>query len=334
VFVEGPKKSLPIQEGSNAAKTKQQVEIFDASKDTKVIADATNQPSYGNNDDHYESASKTAPGGKGGGHWLYVSHDPLTTPVCEASEPNCWTRLFNVSDSVTTHDAGTSAMAEAADVRRLIHLQYSPLILHVLCATLQHARPLLSAAINAGFRESGVHSLKSLAPEHVGEGVMVAIRTNGITFSSVIGLLNDLSDTMTRGATNTQHGPRFERIVPESYLAMCAGVINERFAWNEVRKQRLVKEITAALTREPCLWGGNSISTDPTALDGSTALLDTSRIEHYESKSERRDRKRREGLARQQEVKLWRQEGPQETEAASMGYLDNDNASGESDTIS
>lgn len=199
----------------------------------------------------------TAPGGKGGGHWLYVSHDPLPDSIGAEPHTDTWTQHFGLSRITATEVRSYTGTSQ------LVHLTYSPLILHILCASLEHARPLLAAAINAGFRESGVQSLKALDPSQVGDGVMVAIRTNGIVFESLVGLQD--SDGVARA------------VVDEGYLAMCAGIINERFHWNEVRKARLVNELESVIKRAG--WHGDAAK--------------------QETKEERRERKRRAGLKRQ-----------------------------------
>ena len=181
--------------------------------------------------------TKASPGGKGGGRWLYVSHDPIPT-VDEADEADNashrFTNLFGL-DVGLDHSAASPTTAQAA---RLIHLQYSPLILHIFCATLHHAKPLLAAAINAGFRESGVQSLKALDdPE---SGVMLAVRTSGLVFETVIGTLQEVDN----GREDVHI------MVSEEYLRTCATVVNARFEWNKVRKQRLTKEVVKILNYE------------------------------------------------------------------------------------
>lgn len=260
VFVEGPKKTRSGQDLATATK--------DAHGGSDVVAGAAGTTE----EDFFEGAGgqpgevqvKTAPGGKGGGHWLYVSHDPLPAPpnATDSSQEH-WTTAFNLSRPLNI------SVGKSTNPPRLVHLSYSPLILHVLCASLQHARPLLSAAINAGFRESGVQSLRALEPASIGDGVMVAIRTNGIIFESIVGLWDEVQEEAVA-------------IVDEAYLQMCASVVNERFSWNEDRKERLMGELHMAMKREG--WSGDAV--------------------RAETKEERRERKRREGLERQQASKV------------------------------
>jgi tRNA wybutosine-synthesizing protein 3 len=203
---------------------------------------------------------KSGPAGKGDGRWLYVSHDPI--PTSPASEDSSFTSMFGLEPM----ESATSGLGlPAGKAPRLVHLSFSPLILHILCATLHHAKPLLAAAINAGFRESGVQSLRALDDPEIGS--MLGIRTNGLLFDSIIGMVFE----------DENGNERFQSIVSEEYLKMYVRVINERFEWNTKRKERLVEEIKHA--------------------------VDSLTKGEEESKEERRERKRADGLRRQQEKK-------------------------------
>jgi tRNA wybutosine-synthesizing protein 3 len=207
------------------------------------------------------SELRSGPAGKGGGKWLYVSHDPIPTPP--ASEDSTFTKLFGLEPM----GSGTSGIGTpTGKTPRLVHLSFSPLILHILGATLHHAKPLLPAAINAGFRESGVQSLRALDDPETGP--MLGIRTNGLLFDTIIGMVVE----------DDNGKERFQSIVSEEYLQMCMRVINERFEWNTKRKERLIDEIKNA--------------------------VDSLTKGEEESKEERRERKRADGLRRQQERRL------------------------------
>ena len=276
VFVEGPKKVMPGPVSTLADRD----DPDDASNIPESQDDSIPAQVAGSSND---SNTRTAPGGKGGGHWLYVSHDPLNLPSSTEESPSeHWTNTFNLTRSQTrTHSSSP------AHNRRLVHLSFSPLILHVLCASLQHARPLLAAAINAGFRESGVQSLKALEPGYVGDGVMVAIRTNGILFETIVGTWNEEPGSAVA-------------VVEEGYLRLCAEVVNERFGWNAERKERLVGELQRAIGREGL--GGD--------------------MQGGETKEERRERKRREGLERQQAARREEGGGPRNGEDTSSASIE------------
>jgi tRNA wybutosine-synthesizing protein 3 len=225
--------------------------------------------------EHSNASKVTAsPGGKGGGRWLYVSHDPITSTTKQESSPNYFSQLLGLSPPKTTI---TQAQNDES-TPRIIHLTFSPLILHVHCATLHNAKPLLAAAINSGFRESGVQSLKVLdrAEAEKGTGVMVAIRTSGLSFSSVVGVAH-----VAEGVE------RLGQVVSEEYLRMCVGIINERFRWNDERTKRFRAELSMAMSREGFGAGG--------AVASNT--------NEWENKDDRRRRMQAEGLEKQRQAK-------------------------------
>lgn len=220
--------------------------------------------------------TKAGPGGKGhGNHWLLVSHSPLQLSSKQPqSNPHpyfhheiCHLQPSPQPPTPTPTPAATQPPSTSATTPtpRLIHLTFSPLILHVLCASLHHAKPLLAAAINAGFRESGVQSLKALDDRASGTstdtttgegcyihdngaGVMVAIRTAGVAFESVIGYVEHSGTGDSQESEKYGHAERTRReiyrsVLPDKALAMLLHVANERFKWNTLRKERLRAEL-------------------------------------------------------------------------------------------
>ena len=131
-----------------------------------------------------------------------------------------------------------------------------------MTASLQHAQRVLSAAINAGFRESGVQSLKNLDDPNVFP--MVAVRTAGLALGSVIGWTrDDDSDSEVLSLVN------------EGYLQILVNIANERFQANAERIERFSAQLFKSKTTQKLDWE------DPEA---------------------RRERKRVEGLKRRQEL--------------------------------
>lgn len=264
VFVEGGDSNDNSVLGGTSVKPELELELEpDPDEDTR-----SKQDSF--------PPTRTSPGGKGGGHWLYVSHDPVLHASSDVSEHRVqsdgdmsqqqgyYTKLFQLSslpaaDIRKIPSQSNSREQATPSMPRLVHLSFSPLILHIHCASLWHARPILSAAINSGFRESGVQSLRVL--DEPGAGVMLAIRTAGLAFETVVGVME---------------GQELRRIVDEEYLAMCAKVVNERFKWNDTRRERLRVEIRRFVESQQ---------------EGSV----------WEDEGQRRLRKRREGLLRQQQ---------------------------------
>ncbi|OQV07716.1 hypothetical protein CLAIMM_12111 [Cladophialophora immunda] len=292
------------------------------------------------------TSTSTSPGGKGGGRWLYVSHDPIPMPAsastasagvkntseatksAQAPEQEYFSTLFRLGDpsssslspsplTLSFHPPPSRTSSpltfSAPQPPQLIHLSFSPLILHIHCATLRHARPLLAAAVNAGFRESGVQSLRAL--DDAEHGVMVAVRTAGLAFETLVGVArtppppppdpspSSPSDGGGGGGGGEQRRVLIDtgeshrqgqgegathRVVSEEYLALCAGVVNERFAWNDERRERFRRELKRAMERDGLGFGTAGKEEEP-----------ETRSLAWEDKDERRRRKREEGLERQ-----------------------------------
>ena len=129
-----------------------------------------------------------------------------------------------------------------------------------MCASLHHAQRILSAAINAGFRESGVQSLRNL--EDPNAFPMVAIRTAGLALSSIVGYVRE-GDTEEVVCS----------LVCEEYLETLLRVANARFADNRERIQRF----------DHSLFGDGKGDEAP-----------------WEDSQARRDRKRAEGLKKKE----------------------------------
>ena len=146
-------------------------------------------------------------------------------------------------------------------------------ILHVLTGSLRLAQRVLSAAINAGFRESGVQSLRNLDDKEASP--MVAVRTSGLALESIIGYLEE-----GEGSEDVRC------IVTEGYLQIIVGLINERF---EANTERIIRFRRHLLDDSP---GGKLPKND---------------AEGWEDADTRRQRKRAEGLHRSQELRKERE---------------------------
>ncbi|KIX10242.1 uncharacterized protein Z518_01323 [Rhinocladiella mackenziei CBS 650.93] len=297
VFVEGPKRTV----GVGTDKVEREDELGGAGAISETGRQHGELARNGNEATTNPPAKTTSPGGKGGGRWLFVAHDPISFPPpppppvtaeINASimddgvsgemknqnqhDHDYFTKLFSLSPPKET-----SQISPPSGSLRVIRLSFSPLILHIHCATLQHARPLLAAAINAGFRESGIQGLRVMDdPEH---GVMVAVRTAGLGFETVVGVV--ISDSGAEGHENGRV-EMMQRIVSEEYLTLCVGVINERFQWNGERRERFRMELKRAMGREG--WGSGLGSVEENVMQSG-----------WEDKDERRRTKREKGRGRQ-----------------------------------
>ena len=114
-------------------------------------------------------------------------------------------------------------------------------ILHIMTASLKHAQVVLAAAVSAGFRESGVQSLKNLNDPNAFP--MVAVRTYGLGFASLVGFLNE------------EHGRSIcQSLVSEAYLNILVKTANERFIANSDRIKRLREQLLDRRGDEKGCW--------------------------------------------------------------------------------
>ncbi|KAI1658727.1 methyltransferase TYW3-domain-containing protein [Daldinia decipiens] len=206
-------------------------------------------------------------GGKGGGGaWLFVSHDPVPLAQGEGEE-DVEEMLLGLRRSPEEGDEAREILAGGSvqDVAaaRLVHFKFEPMILHVLTASPEHAQLLLRCALQAGFRESGAVSLTPAAGEQRATPI-VAIRSMGLTFESLIGYQSEGND-------------KLHRTVSPAYLRTLIRIANERFVENTKRIDRF----RAALAE----------ATKPVSESG------------WEDAQVRRERKKAEGLRRREELR-------------------------------
>lgn len=126
------------------------------------------------------------------------------------------------------------------------------------------------AANLAGFRESGLQSLKCLIDSS--SYPVVAVRTNGLAMASIIGYLDE---------TSKEGKPTFRSMVSEEYLGMLIKQANERFIENDKRIKRFMHNL-----------GYQILQYEPAG-----------KVPSMESKDERRHRKRTEGLSAQARIR-------------------------------
>lgn len=111
-----------------------------------------------------------------------------------------------------------------------------------MCASLHHAQPILAAAINAGFRESGVQSLKNL--DDANAFPMVAIRSSGLAFESIVG-------SQFEGDENNDE---VYSVVAENYLQILIQIANERFKTNTERIKRFEEDLFRREAPPSAVW--------------------------------------------------------------------------------
>ena len=215
-------------------------------------------------------SSRTALGGKGGGTFLFTSHEPLNPASIPTSS---LTETFKLK-LVPPEELGSTHHFSPRN--RMIRFSFEPMILHVMAASLKHAQPLLSAAINAGFRESGLQSLRNLDdPEAC---PMVAVRTAGLGLESIIGHAgaDDALEFERQHAEGSElYANEYEALVTEDYLGILVSIANERF---EANRNKIARFRT-------CLREAMALQ-----------LKKTHEAEDWEDAESRRRRKRGEGL--------------------------------------
>lgn len=192
----------------------------------------------------------------------------------------------------------------------------TPQILHILTASLHHAQPILSAAINAGFRESGIQSLKNLQdPQN--SLPMVAVRSTGLALGAIIGYSVDPTVMKQREGEGGEDANRDEEgqedkvqsIVSEEYLGVLVRLANERFEANRERMRRFEEGLFGK--------GGGEVE-----VEGGEGLKGKGRLE-WEDKEARGARKRAEGLAIKAGIseKTKRKEQEMEEDAEKEEYM-------------
>lgn len=163
-----------------------------------------------------------------------------------------------------------------------------------MTASLHHAQPILAAAINAGFRESGIQSLKNLDDSEAFP--MVAIRTAGVALESLVGLVPDRIQDQKDGTETEEH---VIRIVSEEYLELLVNIANERFKTNAERMKRFEQDL---FKRESGLG------------------------QAWEDSKSRQERKRAEGLKQQQTLREAQMKKRRGDPPASNKYEERDDA--------
>ncbi|KAI4215594.1 MAG: hypothetical protein LQ351_002063 [Letrouitia transgressa] len=223
--------------------------------------------------------NKSVPGGKGmGGRWTFVSHEAVDKPPYDGERKNegVLGRMLGLGSSEGV-DRHCTKLSGTRSRRRYVKFAFEPMILHILAASLHHARPLLSAAIASGFRESGIQSLKNLDDLHAFP--MLAVRSAGLGFESIIGFVIESSEKTDKAYREDA----IESLVSEEYLELLLELANERLEANWERMLRF----------EEALFGDGKV-----------------KKEKWEDEKERRERKRFEGLRRKEDA--WRENGETE----------------------
>ena len=156
-----------------------------------------------------------------------------------------------------------------------------------MAASLHHAQPVLTAAINSGFRESGIQSLKNLSDPNAFP--MIAIRSSGLALESLIGVC--LDQDMMDSVKDTLP---VDGIITEDGFNVLLKLANARFKLNSDRMRRFEDELFSKDPRRNLKWEDSEV---------------------------RKTRKRTEGLAKRKQI----QQGAETPKTPDRGTANADN---------
>jgi tRNA wybutosine-synthesizing protein 3 len=145
-----------------------------------------------------------------GGEWLLVSHDPLPVPESDDALHRLLFGTTRLIPTITTQQP-------------LVYFKFEPMILHIQCRTLEHARRLVDIGMAAGFRNSG---MITTSKRH-----MVQLR-HTMHLDVPIGVV-------------CTHG--ISLVVPDTYLHMLVRLGNTKMQENEALIQRLFTDMQQRL---------------------------------------------------------------------------------------
>ena len=141
-----------------------------------------------------------------------------------------------------------------------------------MAASLKHAQPVLAAAASAGFRESGLQSLRNLDDKDAFP--IVAVRSSGLALESIIGLRERHDDgDVARG------------LVSEDYLRMLVAIAHERFKTNTERVERFrtkLMELNSSPSKPPG-WEDQDVRRARKRMEGLQRKKDMEAINHEDS---------------------------------------------------
>lgn len=174
-----------------------------------------------------------------------------------------------------------------------------------MTATLHHAHPVLASATHAGFRESGLQSLRCLevlhssgpdqhssSTDHASHSPIVAVRSAGLALESVIGYCE---------YNNDDSEPLMRSLVTEEYLRMLVALANERFEANKERVERFRSRLldlfemgpnaasNPARRKKPSDWENPQVRKERKRLEGLKRQAERSRQKESDSKRDEAD---------------------------------------------
>ncbi|KAF9199571.1 hypothetical protein BGZ49_010292 [Haplosporangium sp. Z 27] len=224
-----------------------------------------------------------------GGQWLYVNHDPVViTPEQDAGDQR-WIidTLFGPEAHrvVLMEENGSNQYADKAREiakSQLVYFKFEPMILHIEASTPVAAKAFLNHSLFSGYRNSGI--LPSA------KRTMLAIRST-LKIDTPIAYIPSAPHTSsttvpTSGNPEYQPESKIYLMVSLTHLRVLIELSNEKFRMNVSQMSRFEKRLTEHLLKDDSNIGTKKIGDQG----------------EWEDKEARKERKRREGLIKQQQA--------------------------------
>ncbi|KEQ65615.1 uncharacterized protein M437DRAFT_41233 [Aureobasidium melanogenum CBS 110374] len=163
-----------------------------------------------NLEDHARISGASIAADDNNGQSLFVAHDPLPLSGKSLVAP-----MLGLADHT---NLGVPPSIEGV---RWVRCKFEPMCLRILCASLESAQKLDTAALQSGFRESGISSIST--DNLRASTAMVAIRNTDLAFDSVIGYEADDGKLIP--------------MVTEAYMRVLVELCNEKFKVNKQKTE-------------------------------------------------------------------------------------------------
>ncbi|PLW32717.1 hypothetical protein PCANC_19555 [Puccinia coronata f. sp. avenae] len=237
--------------------------------------------------------SRPAVNGKGGGNWLFVSHSTLEESQLTAPIQTLFGASYDVQGPANANVWNPSDPSSV-----VVHFVYQPPVFHLLARSVAVAVPLLTSAIGAGFRNSGI------TVGHRGR-VILAIRasTGGLDVPIAIKKTGQPSSSSSSTGEAQHIKGMLELLVPPDYLTALLLQGNQLMQQNRAKLDRLFLALVTAFC------GPASRPLPP----------------QWESAEDRRRRMRAEGLAARDASSTAHaspSEGPEEDDEIPLSLLE------------
>ncbi|KAF9547586.1 hypothetical protein EC957_008242 [Mortierella hygrophila] len=224
-----------------------------------------------------------------GGQWLYVSHDPVVFPdqVLQQKDPRWIVEMLFGPEAhrvVTMEEQEGKEGMRTIDMARsqLVYFKFEPMILHIEAATPGAAKTFLNHSLFSGYRNSGI--LPST------KRTMLAIRST-LKLDAPIAYIPSSTSSSTTGTTTGTGEEKIYLMVSLSYLRVLIDLSNDKFRMNVAQMARFEERLTKHLL---------TADTTPKKVGDQGG--------EWEDKEARKERKKREGMLKQEGTAMARAE--------------------------